>query len=268
MSHSRSHTSGWLLAPAVALLLLVFVSPVVVNLGRSADGGIEQLREVMSPSFVRILVRTALTAAAVALISMVVAYPVAYLAATTTRRRAQLILGVVGMSLFVSIVVRGYAWMAILDRQGVVNTMLGTDLELLHNQFAVLVGLVQYGIPLMVYPLYGSMRQVDWRLVRAARSLGATGVRAFWGVYVPQTINGIIAGLTVVYVVVLGYYILPAILGGPRSTMIGEYIATQYLTTADFERGAAAATVLLVTSLVMFTLIRGAGQLLVRGPRR
>ncbi|MFC6233954.1 ABC transporter permease [Leucobacter soli] len=255
------------LIPSLLLLVVVFAIPVVLVIGSAFQPEANAFGKLFSPTFVAITLRTLGIAAAVALISLVVAYPVAYLAASSGKRASSLLLGLVGISLFLSIVVRGYAWMAILDRRGVVNTLLGTDFEMLRNTPAVLIGLIQYGVPLMVFPLYNSMKRVDLRLLRASRNLGASGPRAFWGVYFPQTLHGVFAGYTVVFVVILGYYILPAILGGPQNTMIGEFIANQFLSTADFATGAAASLVLLACALGGYIVIQVISRIVIRGPR-
>ncbi|MCW2611471.1 MAG: binding-protein-dependent transport system inner rane component, partial [Cryptosporangiaceae bacterium] len=188
-------------------------------------------------------------------------------------RARRVLLGVAAASLFVSIVVRGYGWLTILDRNGVVNTALGAvglerySTTLVHNFAGVLIGMVQYGIPFMVFPLYDVMRRVDPRLLRAAATLGASPRRAFWRVYVPLTFPGVTAGSTVVFIAALGYYILPAILGGPQNTMIGEFIANQFLSTADFGLGAASAALLLAVAVLTFLALQALGRAVVRGRR-
>ncbi|MFC7766057.1 hypothetical protein [Leucobacter soli] len=121
------------LIPSLLLLVVVFAIPVVLVIGSAFQPEANAFGKLFSPTFVAITLRTLGIAAAVALISLVVAYPVAYLAASSGKRASSLLLGLVGISLFLSIVVRGYAWMAILDRRGVVNTLLGTDFEMLRN---------------------------------------------------------------------------------------------------------------------------------------
>jgi len=265
--HSLRNQRIGFVVPSLLLLIVVFAIPVILVVASAFDPVENAFERLFTPTFIAITLRTLLISALVALISLIVAYPVAYLAASAGKRASALLLGLVGISLFVSIVVRGYAWMAILDRNGIVNTVLGTQFEMLRNTPAVLIGLVQYGVPLMVFPLYNAMSRVDKRLMSASQNLGASGLRSFWSVYFPQTLHGVFAGFTVVFVVILGYYILPAILGGPQNTMIGEFIANQYLTTADFAIGAAASLVLLACALAAYVVIQGVSRLVIRGPR-
>lgn len=264
------------LLPALLFILAVFVWPVATMLYSALTeppGGIGNFERLFSSALTRIFIRTVGVAAVVTVISLVVAYPYAYLAASTGPRARRVLLGVAGASLFVSIVVRGYGWLTVLDRNGVLNTTLDAlglgqySVTLVHNFAGVVIGMAQYGVPFMVFPLYDVMRRVDPRLLRAAATLGASPRRAFWGVYVPLTFPGVTAGCTVVFITALGYYILPAILGGPRNTMIGEYIADQFLSTADFGLGGAAAAALLVIALFIFVGLQGLGRIIVRGRR-
>jgi putative spermidine/putrescine transport system permease protein len=264
------------LLPTLLFITAVFLWPVVTMLARSVTeppGGLANFEQLFSPALLRILVRTVGVAALVTVISLAAAYPFAYLAATTGPRARRVLLAVAGASLFVSIVVRGYGWLTVLDRSGALNTTLAAiglerfSTTLVHNFAGVVIGMVQYGIPFMVFPLYDVMRRVDSRLLRAAATLGASPRRAFWRVYVPLTFPGVTAGCTVVFIASLGYYILPAILGGPQNTMIGEFIANQFLSTADFGLGAAAAAMLLAVAVLTFVALQALGRAVVRGPR-
>jgi ABC-type spermidine/putrescine transport system permease subunit I len=257
-------TTVWLLLPALALLGIAFFYPVVAMLSRSfttAPGAVANYREVFGQDFVvRILLRSLWTAALVTVISFLIGYPYAYTAATTGRRARAFLLGVATASLFISIIVRSYAWLAILDRHGVINTVLGDiglgslETTLVHNVWGVLIGLVQYGIPFMVLSVYDSMHRFDERLRQAAATLGAPPRSAFFRVYFPATLPGVIAGCVIVFITTLGYYIIPSILGGPENTMIGQLIATEIRSLIEWGIGSAIATVLLAAALVAFVV--------------
>jgi putative spermidine/putrescine transport system permease protein len=251
-----------LLTPAFILVALVFCYPALELLLKSfttSPGGLSHYRDFFeAPAFVGILGRSAWTALIVTVISIVAAYPIAYLAATSSARVRAAILGTVGVSLFISVVVRGYSWLTILDRNGLMNTTfrwLGLDAmqtTLVHNFAGVVIGMAQYGIPFMVFPVYDVMRRIDPRLTHAAATLGARPSVAFLRVFLPLTLPGVIAGSTIVFIATLGYYVLPSILGGPANMMIGELIATQFQTTLDWGLGSAIATVLLASAVVCF----------------
>jgi putative spermidine/putrescine transport system permease protein len=256
--------AGWpylLVVPALLLVGIVFIYPAGTLLTRSftaKPAGLSHYREFIDSPLLTILTRSAWTALIVTLISLVVAYPLAYLAATSSTRLRTAILGTVGVSLFISVVVRGYSWLTILDRNGLMNTTLrwiglpGLQHTLVHNFAGVVIGMIQYGIPFMVFPLYDVMRRIDRRLTYAAETLGARPWVAFTRVFLPLTIPGVMAGSTIVFVATIGYYVLPSILGGPSNTMIGEFIATQFQTTLDWGLGSAAASILFAIALLAF----------------
>jgi putative spermidine/putrescine transport system permease protein len=254
--------AGWLVAPAVLLVAFLFLYPAGELLTRSfteSPGGTSHYESFFeSQSLVTILVRSAWTAFVVTVISLLVGYPVAYIAATSSQKVRILILGTVAASLFVSVVVRGYSWLAILDRNGLLNTTLRTigleDYErtLVRNFAGVVIGMIQYGIPFMILPIYDSMRRFDERLRYAAATLGARPSVAFLRVYLPLTLPGVGAGCTIVFIATLGYYVLPSILGGPQNIMVGELIAEKFHTTLEWGLGAAIASVLLAVALLFF----------------
>ena len=257
--------SRWLLAPSLVLVGIVFVLPTAALLTRSVTeppGGTSYFRRFLSShALLTILLRSAWVALLVTLISLVVGYAVAYAAAHSSGPVRSFILGAVGASLFISVVVRGYAWLTILDRHGVLNTTLDAvglgrfQITLVHNLTGVVIGMIQYGIPFMVLAIYDVMRRFDERLRYAAATLGARPSVAFLRVYLPMTMPGVAAGCTIVFIATLGYYILPSILGGAGDVMIGELIATKIQTTLEWGLGTAISVVLLCTSLVFFWIL-------------
>lgn len=256
--------AGWLLLPAILLVAAGFLYPTITVLSRSFSeppGGTSHYNEFLgSPSLMRIMGRSMLTAGIVTVVSLAVAYPYAYVAATSTKRAARILLLVMAIALFISVIVRAYSWLAILDRNGVLNStleMLGLGrfrVTLVHNFAGVLIGMIQYGIPFMTLPIYAVMRRFDERLRYAAAALGARPVRAFWFVYLPLTLPGVVAGCAIVFITTLGYYIIPSILGGPQNTMVGQLIATKIQTTLEWGLGAAIGSVLLMIALVTFVV--------------
>jgi putative spermidine/putrescine transport system permease protein len=255
---------AWLLAPALILVGVAFLYPVGAMLSHSftdGPGGLANYRELFETDvYLRVLLRTLLTALIVTLASLAIGYPYAYLAATSGPRARAVLLGVIAASLFISVIVRSYAWLAILDRNGALNTLLGAmgldrlQTTLVHNFAGVVIGLVQYGVPLMVLPLYDNMRRFDERLRLAAATLGAPPRVAFLRVYLPLTLPGVVAGSIVVYITTLGYYIIPSILGGPENTMIGQLVATEIRSTVNWGLGSAISSLLLVVALGAFVL--------------
>jgi putative spermidine/putrescine transport system permease protein len=255
---------GLLVVPAVLLVAACFIYPVILILTRSftvGDGGLSQYSAAFDNRlYVTVLLRTVVIAGLVTVISLALAYPYAYLAATTGPRARILLLALIASPLFISLLVRSYGWLVLLDKNGLVGWVLRetgvTDDPplLVHNRIGVLVGLVQYTLPLIVLPIYASMRQYDHRLTQAAQTLGAGKLVVLARVYFPQTLPGVVAGCAIVFVSTLGYYIAPAILGGASDTMLGELIAQQVTTTLNWGLASALATILLAVALVGFAV--------------
>jgi ABC-type spermidine/putrescine transport system permease subunit I len=255
---------GWLAIPGILLVLAVFAFPTVRLLLRSfteGDGGLSNYSDVLGDaSLVRILVRSVWIATVVTAISLVLGFIYTYVAVTGGRRLRSVLLALVGLSLFVSVVVRGYSWLAILDRNGALHGLFdAVGLEsfeptLVRNFWGVVISMVQYGIPFMVIAIYDVMRRIDPNLSKAAATLGAPPHKAFLRVFLPLSLPGVIAGSVIVFVTTLGYYILPSLLGGPQNTMIGQVIADRIQTTLDWASATALAGLLLLVSLVGFAV--------------
>lgn len=254
-----------LLSPSLFLISVMFLVPTGALMSRSVSeppGGLTYYRSFLSsPALLTILFRSAWVAFVVTVVSLVFGYVVAYVAVTSSTAMRSLILGSVGASLFISVVVRGYSWLTILDRRGVLNSVLGAlglerfEITLVHNFAGVVIGMIQYGIPFMVLAIYDVMRRFDERLWYAAATLGARPSVAFLHVYLPLTVPGIAAGCTVVFIATLGYYVLPSILGGAGDIMIGQLIASKIQTTLEWGSGTAVSVVLLSTALVFFAIL-------------
>jgi ABC-type spermidine/putrescine transport system permease subunit I len=254
----------WLAIPAGCLLLVGFAYPVGSLVSYSITeppGGLAHYAEFLGESaYVQILRNTFRTAAVVTAVCLVLGYPYAYLMATSGRTARLVLTLALIVSLWTSLLVRTYAWLVILDRNGPINSGLQTlgiikePLTLVHNQIGASIGMVHILLPLMVLPLFAVMRNIDPRLVTAAQSLGAAPARAFKDVFVPLSIPGVAAGCILVFIVALGYYITPALLGDAGSTMLGQLIASQIRTLLNWGLGAAMAAVLLVVTAVLYVV--------------
>ena len=156
---------------------------------------------------------------------------------------------------------RAFAWVALLRREGVVNTLLlqagivDAPLPLLWNEFAVCVGMVHYMLPYAVLPLYAQMRDIDQRTIAAARGLGASRVQAFLRVFLPLSRPGIIGAGVLVFIFSCGFFVTPAILGGGRTLMIAEYVSAQILDLLRWGLGTMLATTLVVTILLLLAVM-------------
>jgi putative spermidine/putrescine transport system permease protein len=263
-----------LVLPLVAFLGVVYAYPLVEILQRSftevpAGGGAwDNYRWFFeTPVNVDVLVRTLYTGALVTLACLALGFPYAYLMTVVGRRARLVLLGIVLIPFWTSFMVRTYAWIVLLQDEGVVNDLLGTlgvgPVELIGSLWGVLIGMVQILMPFMVLPLYATLQGIDRRLLLAAASLGARPRTGFLLIYVPLALPGIVAGCLLVFVVSLGFYITPALLGSPSDSLLSQLIVVQIGALLEWGRGGAMAAVLLVVTLAMLAI---AARLTARAP--
>ena len=232
-----------------------------VDLKRSPEGGITQV-EPDQRVFGRILLRTFEISLTVTLGCLLLGYPLAYWLSTLSARQANLLMILVLVPFWTSILVRVAAWIVLLQREGLVNSalmgigVLDEPLTLLFNRTGVIISMVHILLPFMILPLYSVMKSVPPTYLRAAVSLGSAPLAAFFRVYVPQTWPGVGAGGLLVFILAIGYYVTPALLGGADDQMLSYYIA-QY-TNVDINWGMACAlgAILLVATLVLYGFYR------------
>lgn len=253
---------GWSSAPLAVYLLVLFVLPVggLLLMGfNSPDGLFGNYAHIFATPAYRIaLLTTFEIAALVTVISVVISYPVAYLMATVSPRMAQLVTICVLLPFWTSALVRTSAWIILLQRNGVLNQMLvgagviGEPIAFVYNMSGVLIGMSHVLMPFVVLPLYGAFRSVDASVVQAAESLGAGPVALARRIFLPLTAPGVMAGATIVFMSALGYYVTPALMGGPAQTMIAQMIAFNINTQLDWGMASALSMVVLLCTLAVF----------------
>lgn len=208
----------------------------------------------------QVFLRTFLVALSVTALCLVIGFPVAYLLATRPPRIANILMILVLLPFWTSLLVRTTAWVVLLQSNGVVNEILTglgiTDgpLQLVYNRVGVLVAMTHVLLPYMILPLYSVMRSIPPAHLRAAYSLGARPVGAFLRVYLPQTLPGIGAGALLVFILALGYYITPALVGGPADQMISWFIAFYTTSTVNWGMASALGLLLLVATLALYAV--------------
>ena len=258
---------GLALVPAIAIVFVAFVIPIarLIFDSLAMDGqlsGENYAHLVTTPTFGRVVWRTLYTSILVTLVSAAIGYPLAYTLWRLPGRFAAPLLIVVTIPYFTSILIRSYAWVVILGTEGLVNTLLtqlglaAEPLRLVHNEIGLYVGMVQIQLPVFVLPAYAVMRQIDPATLRAARSLGASPASTFWHVFRPLSMPGAAAGVSLVFVTSLGFYVTPLLLGGAGDYLIAQSIDARVSRLQDFGAGAAQATVLLLAVLTLMYLLR------------
>jgi putative spermidine/putrescine transport system permease protein len=187
-------------------------------------------------------------------------YPIAYLLSNLPLRTSNILLILVLLPFWTSLLVRTSAWKVLLQQQGVINDVLvwlglvgdGNRLVMINNQFGTIVAMTHILLPFMILPLYSVMKTIPPSYVRAAKSLGATNWTAFWRVYFPQSVPGIGAGCILVFILSIGYYITPELVGGTTGTFISNRIAYHISSSLNWGLAAALGTILLAVVLILY----------------
>ncbi len=249
--------------PGLLLLTLLFVLPLGRLFALSFEGGGFGWYEkaLTGGLYTTILYRTFEIAGIVTLCCLIVGYPVAFLLATTTPVWRAIGFAFVMLPLWTSVLVRTYAWMVLLGRNGIINRilidsgMLDAPLPMLNSKMAVILGMVHVMLPFMILPIYSAVTRIDADLPKAARGLGASTWRILTTIYLPLTLRGIVAGVTLVFVVSLGFYITPALLGGGKVLMFAMVIEQQVREFLAWNFAGALSVILLAVTLVVFWLL-------------
>ncbi len=247
--------------PALALVVVTMILPVgwLFWLSFMADDGslslVHYARMVEQPSYARIFRITFEVSALATAICIVLGYPLAYVMSQLPVRVANLCMIGVLMPFWTSILVRTYAWLVLLQRRGLINTwgmelgLWDEPLALVHNLPGTLIGMVHIMLPFLILPVYGSMRAIDRDYLKAAANLGAGPVRAFWLVFLPLSLPGLFAGALIVFILCLGFYVTPAVLGGGKVIMVANRIANDIEIFFNWGAASALGVVLLVLTL-------------------
>jgi putative spermidine/putrescine transport system permease protein len=232
-----------------------------VDLTRNVQGEIVKV-DADSAAFSKILLRTFSISATVTIFCLLLGYPLAYWLSTLTPRQANILMILVLVPFWTSILVRSAAWIVLLQSNGLVNRSLlelgfiSEPLPLLFNRLGVVIAMVHILLPFMILPLYSVMKSVPATYLRAAVSLGSSPLAAFFRVYVPQTFPGIGAGGLLVFILSIGYYVTPALLGGADDQMLSYYIAQYTNVNVNWGMACALGAVLLSATLVLYAVYR------------
>lgn len=259
-----------LVAPALLLITVTMLIPVgwLFYLSTLSDQGSFSLehyqRMWQQPSYGRTFVTTFKVSALTTAICIVLGYPLAYFLSELPKRAATLCMIAVLLPLWTSLLVRTYAWLVLLQRSGLINTwgiglgLWDEPLALVHNLTGTLIGMVHVMLPFLVLPLYSAMRAIDRNYLRAAANLGAGPVRSFWLVFFPLAMPGLVTGTLIVFILCLGFYVTPAVLGGGKVIMVSSRIANDIELFFNWGAASALGVVLLVITAV---LVLAAGRL-------
>lgn len=232
-----------------------------IDLKRDATGSIVEV-DADHAAFRPILYRTFWISFLVTLICLLLAYPLAYWLSTLSPRHANVLMILILVPFWTSILVRVAAWIVLLQREGLVNTsllslgLINEPLSLLFNRVGVVVAMVHILLPFMILPLYSVMKSVPREYMRAAISLGSSPLSAFFRVYVPQTYSGISAGVVLVFILALGYYVTPALVGGANDQMLSYSVARYANVELNWGMACALGAILLMATILLYAAFR------------
>lgn len=254
-----------LLLPALLLMAATFLIPIgwfligaLGELGGLAEIWEEAVAVLGSRAILGAIINTNWIAFLVTLLTLVIGYPVAYGLSRARGLAFTLILVCILLPYFTSVIVRTYAWMVLLGRNGLINQallglgLIDEPLQLMYNRAGVLIGMTYVLLPYMVLTLYSAMKAVDPRLLQAAEGMGAGPLRVFLKVFLPLTLHGIIAGALIVFILAIGFFITPALMGGPSDIMIAMLIEREIELMLNWPVAALMTLVLLAVTLTLY----------------
>ncbi len=257
--------------PALLWLALFMVVPCLLLFAyaffeRGTWGGIVytftlgNFGRVFDPLYAGVFLTSARIAATATAVALLIAYPAAYAISRAPRHRQPILLFFAVLPFWSNYLIRTYAWIVLLNREGLVNGLLtsagytGEPLSMLYTEGAVIVGLVYNYLPFVMLAIYSSLSRLDPQLAEASRDLGAGPVRTFLRVTLPMTLPGVAAGGVFIFVLSIGNFVTPALLGGGRFQMIGNLVYDQFLTANDWPFGAALGMILILLMLILLTV--------------
>jgi putative spermidine/putrescine transport system permease protein/spermidine/putrescine transport system permease protein len=255
-----------LATPALLMIVAIVLIPVgwlfyLSFIGNDGQLSLEHYQKMVEyKSYARVFVTTFQVSILTTLLCILIGYPLAYFLAMLPQRMAGFFMLAVLLPFWTSLLVRTYAWLVLLQKNGILNDFAisagiwETPVKLVHNMTGTLIGMAHIMLPFLVLPLYGAMRKIERDMMHAAANLGATPIQAFWKIYFPLSLSGMVAGSLIVFVLCLGFYVTPAVLGGGRVVMVATQITA--ILENQFNWGAASAlgVVLLVATIVILYL--------------
>ena len=250
-------------SPAIILVVVILIIPVIwlsyiSFIGSNGELSLENYERMINRrSYYRIFMTTFQISALTTLICILLGYPLAYFISQLPNRIANLCLITVLLPFWTSLLVRTYAWLVLLQKRGLVNDWaisLGLweePIKIVHNMSGTLIGMVHIMLPFLVLPVYGTMRSINQDYMKAASNLGASPKRAFWTIFLPLSTPGLFAGSLMVFVLCLGFFVTPAVLGGGKVIMVSMKIVSNIETFINWGAASALGVVLLIATMLI-----------------
>lgn len=237
----------------IPLLIVVFFG-FTIKSGDSYHFSLENFQRLMDPKYLKVFGRSILLAVEATLGCLILGYPVAYLISKMREGKRNILIMLFIIPMWMNFLLRTYAWLPILGKNGLINSLLVTlgfaRANLLYNDFAVLLGMIYNFLPFMILPIYTVLIKMDTDLINAASDLGASRKEIFTKIIFPLSIPGIISGITMVFMPAVSTFVISRILGGGQYMLLGNLIETQYTSMDDWNFGSAIAIFMMIIILI------------------
>lgn len=266
MNKINSMKTAGFVAPLAFLLIIFFNIPITIMLIKSFSDPFPSLTYYIyllkHSVYLQVMLNTFKIAVLITVLAIILGYPLAYWMTKLSKRWQMTVVTLVVLSFLVSVLVRAYAWIVLLGNNGIVNSLLlklgiiSEPLQMLYNNLGVNIGTLNLLLPFFILPLYFAMLQIDGTLLKAASSLGATQMNVFWKIYFPLTIRPLISSATLVFILTLGFFITPALLGGGKVSMIANVLDLLINSLSNWELASALSVVLLLVATLFYFLSR------------
>lgn len=254
----KSYLAGpyilWMSLFIVVPLILIVVFSFSVKTGEGLKFSLDNIKRLMDPLYIKVFGRSIKLAVESTILCLLIGYPVAYIISKKPEHRRGILIMLFILPMWMNFLLRTYAWLAILGKNGLLNNFLGLvgikPLEILYTNAAVLLGMVYNFLPFMVLPVYTSLLKMDQDLINAAYDLGGGKTKVFTKVIFPLSIPGVVSGITMVFMPAVSTFVISQLLGGGKQMLIGNLIEQQFTTVGDWNFGSAVSIIMMVLILI------------------
>jgi spermidine/putrescine transport system permease protein len=244
----------WMVIFTVVPITLLFYFGLTAKTSTGIVISLDNFKRFIEPIYIKVLIRSLILAAESTFLCLLLGYPAAMILADRKLNFRNTLILLMVLPMWMNFLVRTYAWLTLLEKKGLINMLLSyiglPPLNLLYNDFAVIMGMVYNFLPFMVLPIYSVLSKIDHRLIEAAEDLGANPIHTFRKVIFPLSLPGVTSGITMVFMPAVTTFVISRLLGGGQYTLIGNLIEQQFLTTGDWNFGSAISIIMMLIILV------------------
>ena len=249
----------WMALFIIFPMMLMLIYAFTVSSATGVSFTFQNIREFFSPIYLNVFVKSLNLAVVSTVLCLLLGYPMAFMISRMEPKKRNFFLILVILPTWMNFLLRTYSWMNILGKNGIINKLLSLlslpNADLLYNTGAVLLGMIYNFLPFMIYPIYSILVKIKPSYLEAALDLGASRQKAFFKVTLPLSVPGIITGITMVFMPAVSTFVIPDLLGGGQSVLIGNVIQTQFLVSGDWNFGSALSVIMMVVILIAMRIM-------------